>query len=304
MLAAAKSVRTALVAAALSSVPAVAAEGSPFAGKVGARGERIATDTAEFYPYSFFGRLEYRGFETVIPYSQLRHTQNKRIFDGLGNTETIGVTDAILGTEWEFTDDFAIDGYYRFGIGASDYLLHEGSLAAFYTGNTIEASLAVDYARTSYLYPGSTISIDSTLLTPDAEVAFRVNKNLSFPIGGEYSAMTFSSSQDYGLGLGHAGVDWRITDSIDWLNRGTYGRDTSGYTVWGANTKARFKVIESVRLAAWVDYIYYTKGSTSSGQGKKALSNSTKSTSGKTNPLGSTDSFSYFIVGIEISYVF
>jgi len=296
--------RARLILLAALSAARLAAEEVPLSGKVGFRVERLATDTAQFYPYSLFGRLEYTGFETVVPYTQLRHTQNRRIFDGLGNTETIGVSDGMLGAEWEVTEKFLLDGFYRLGLGTNEYSWHEGSLSAVFTHGLADVTLALDYNRTSYIFPGSSVTVLNTVTTPEAEVLFRVHPKVAIPVGVEYSAMTFSSAENYGLFLAGTGVEWKISDRWDWVNRINFGRDSSGYSIWGVNTKPRWKAFDHVRFSVWLDYMRYSKAATTTGTGKKSLGNNAQANAGKTNPLGTSDSFSYFTLGFEASYSF
>lgn len=294
-----------VIFAALSGAAPVFAD-SAFAGKVGARAERIATQSATFYPYGIYGNLEYRGFDAVVPYTQLRHTQNRRIFDGLGNTETIGVTDMMLGADWEINPQFTLDGFYRAGLGANSYQAHEGTATLVFQQDILEVTGGVQYSRISYIYPGTAVSVLNSIFTPEAEVAFHVHKRVSIPVGVEYSAMQFSSADPYGLFLAHVGIDWKITEKTDWSNRVNFGRDSSDYSILGFNTRPRYRLTDEIRIAIWIDYIRYSKQATaptSTGGGKKNLT-TTSTSSGKTNPLGTTDRFSYFTLGFEVSYSF
>ncbi|MFO1526300.1 MAG: hypothetical protein U1F16_10050 [Turneriella sp.] len=91
------------------------------------KSRKDATQSATFYPYGTYGNLEWTQWLRCGSSVHTVVTQNRRIFDGLGNTETIGVTDMMLGADWEINPQFTLDGFYRAGLGANSYQAHEGT---------------------------------------------------------------------------------------------------------------------------------------------------------------------------------
>ncbi len=276
----------------------------PIGGKVGISAERVATEDLQYYPFSAYAKIDYNGLDTFTPYTRLKYTGNRRIFDGLGNIETIGVMDSYLGTEWDPNDDFTFEGFYRFGFGTSSFLAHEGSLGSTYTGISLaDFSISANYVAASYIYPGTTTRLNMETFSPDADVSFHITDSLLLPVGVEYSLIQYSTSDPYSIWTGHLGFDWDLNEKINFASNIQGGRDSSNYTVWGFDAEISYKFWKAMTLTVSVDYIQYLDSvALRGGKGKKSLSSG--NIGGKNNPLGSDDTFSYFTLGAEISYAF
>lgn len=276
----------------------------PISGKAGISAERVATEDLEYYPFGAYVKLDYDGLDTFTPYTRLKYTGNRRIFDGLGNLETIGVLDTYLGSEWDPNDNFSFDGFYRFGFGTNSYIAHEGSLGSTFTGISLaDFSVSANYVNASYIYPGTTTSLTMETISPDADISFHLTDSLLLPVGVEYTRIQYSTSDPYTVWTGHIGFDWDITEKFNVTSNIQGGRDSSNYTLWGFDADISYKFWKATTLTLSIDYIQYVDPITlRGGKGKKSLSSG--NTGGANNPLGSSDTFSYFTLGAEVSYAF
>jgi len=230
--------------------------------------------------------------------ADLVHSRDRLLYDGLGGIAKQSWTAIGPGVSWDFAEGWNLDGDYKFRVGENNFREHEFAAALEYAAlSKVRFAWDIVYGTRSYTFPqtGTNISAQSTSFT--LEVVPRPENWLEFPVSGNISTSSYNTNQSaytvYMLSLGAsvflADRQWKIGAAV------TPGRDSSSYSILGADLRIRYRVTDNISLRLFASVTSYSFSQTQTARSRR-------STGAALNPLGNSDRFSITAVGLETSY--
>lgn len=281
---------------------AAAGEKGPweFSAGMGGTASLNTGSSAETFYWGPFMRADYEIIEPLKARLGARHTENKFLYDGLGNIAKQSNTGISPGLNWEITDTVTLDSEYSFRFGENDFREHAGILGVEYAGwNLVRFGLDGNYSQQNYNFPTSGTGIIQRSFGLSLESTFIASKQLEIPLLLTYLNSRYSTNKTiYTARTAALGVTWRTEDRKWSLSAsGSVGSDSSNYSILGAEARVRFKPLEqvSIRFSAAISAYNYSAAQNSKSRIAQGDS---------VSPLGNSDAFNIQSAGIEAAYSF
>jgi len=256
---------------------------------------------AETFHWGPFTRFGYEFAEALRGRAALRHTENRFLYDGLGNIARQSHTALAPGINWEITESFSIDVEYTFRFGENQFRKHVGSVGLEYTiFRWMRASVDGAYNQQNYIFPEPALKVQNRTYSFGGEVAFIPHKQweIALSVNRLSSRYTTNKSlytaQSAGIGTTYCAKDRSYSVSA----AGLVGTDSSNYTMLGGELRTRFSFGEHVSFRIGGTVSVYNCRANQQARNKRTTSSETIS------PLGNTDEFVVSSVSIEGTYAF
>lgn len=291
-----------LVLVLLSSRGFAAEETSPWDFTAGIGGtETINTGrSVDTFYWGPFVRAGYQVNDAWKASLNLRRTQNRFLYDGLGGIAKQSNTGISPGISWEISESINFDAEYTFRIGENSYREHAGVLSAEYLAlSFLRFNLDGSHNQQNYVFPDSGTKVSQRSFGFTLESVLVPNRRIEFPLLLNYVNSLYNTNKStYVARTAALGFTFRSEDrSWGVTLSGMLGNDSSNYTILGGELKIRFKPIDSLSVRVTGGITGYSYTADQAGKNKKAQ--------GETlSPLGNSDTFNIYTVGTEVSYHF
>lgn len=246
------------------------------------------------------GTAGYQATESLHARGELSHSQNRLIYDGQGGVARQSQSLLATGLGWDASEKWNFDLEYGFTFGENAYKDHAvAATVEFLPIDNLTLGADASYGSRSYNFPVTNLAVAATSTAYSLDIVPEFDNGFSFPISGILTSSRYSTnSSAYTVYSLSAGTEYRTGDH-KWLFGANIvpGRDSSGYTIIGADMRVRLRLTDHLAIRVFASYTSYSYTVTQTSKGKKQSGSAV-------NPLGNSDTFAIGYAGIDTTYYF